>query len=124
MGKKADKIRELEERVAYLESILGVNFQQDVFRGVPEDDFEQTISQMVEDAERLMRDDHPYSRNIKKQTCRHSKKDWTESYPPGAGYCKACVREEYENAGSCPHCGITYGFDMAIGDCCCEVDPE
>jgi uncharacterized paraquat-inducible protein A len=61
---------------------------------------------------------------MKKKTCDHKQSDWMESYPPGYGYCRECIKIQYENAPRCPHCGIKQGFAMGTGDCGCEVDPE
>lgn len=61
--------------------------------------------------------------NARNNKCsRHSAKHWVESVPVGAGYCRACVEEEYKAAPRCPYCGIKAGFAMGTGDCGCEPD--
>ena len=124
MGKK-DRIKELEARVAYLEAALGIQ-PDEAFN-----DFEEMINHLSDNPEDydnmfrmpaggyFLRRQPP---SVKKQTCGHSKKDWVESVPVGAGYRKACVNEQYEAAGTCPHCGIKYGFAPGTGDCGCQTD--
>ena len=63
------------------------------------------------------------SRGKARQPCQlHN--SWVESVPPGTGYCRECVRIEYENAPVCKWCGTKKGFAFGTGDCGCAVDPD
>lgn len=54
---------------------------------------------------------------------KHDPENWVESFPVGAGYCRACVLEKYEAAPECPYCRIKKGFAPGTGDCGCDPDP-
>lgn len=58
-------------------------------------------------------------------TCEiHGNRYWIESVPKGAGYCRQCVRDEYDAASSCPSCGTKKGFAWGTGDCDCQDEPD
>lgn len=69
-------------------------------------------------------DEEKHAHKAKYHCAKHGMTHWVESMPPGNGYCRACVQEEYDAAPVCPHCGIKRGFAMGTGDCGCEVDPD
>lgn len=64
----------------------------------------------------------PKRRDFDYKCSKHGNRAWVESVPVGAGYCRACVEEEYKAAPRCPYCGIKAGFAMGTGDCGCEPD--